>query len=70
MQQRLAENRTGIDTSRVDGKSASVSLKTKVDKLSIDKLVPVTVDLSKLSNVVKNYIVKKKTVYDYYLVVN
>ena len=32
---------------------------TKVDKLDIDKLVPVPVDLSKLSNVVKNDVVKK-----------
>ena len=34
------------------------SLKSKVDKLDFDKLVPVPVDLSKLSHVVKN-IVKK-----------
>ena len=39
------------------------SLKTEVDKLDIDKLVPVPVDLSKLSDVVKNDVVKK-TVYD------
>ena len=39
------------------------NLKTKVDKLGIDKLVPVTVDLRKLSDVVKNDVVKK-TVYD------
>ena len=39
------------------------SLKTEVDKLDIDKLVPVPVDLSKLSDVVKND-VAKKTVYD------
>ena len=35
------------------------SLKTEVDKLDIDKLVSVPVDLSKLSDVVKNDIVKK-----------
>ena len=35
------------------------NLKTKVDKLDIDNLVPIPVDLSKLSNVVKNEIVKK-----------
>ena len=34
-------------------------LKTEVDKLDIDKLVPVATDLSKLSNVVKNDVVKK-----------
>ena len=39
------------------------SLKTEVDKWDIDKLVPVPVDLSKLSDVVKNDIVKK-TEYD------
>ena len=39
------------------------NLKTEVDKLDIDKLAPVPVDLSKLSNVVKNDVVKK-TVYD------
>ena len=35
------------------------NLKSKVDKLDVDKLVPVPVDLSKLSNVVKNDVVKK-----------
>ena len=35
------------------------NLKTEVDKLDINKLVPVPVDLSKLSDVVKNDIVKK-----------
>ena len=39
------------------------NLKTEVDKLDIDKLVPVLTDLSKLSNVVKNDVVKKD-VYD------
>ena len=34
------------------------SLKTKVEKLDIDKLVPVPADLSKLSDVVKNAVVK------------
>ena len=34
-------------------------MKSKVDKLAVDKLVPVSVDLSKLSHVVKNDIVKK-----------
>ena len=35
------------------------NLKTKIDKLDIDKLVPVPVDLSKLSNVINNDVVKK-----------
>ena len=39
--------------------SSLSNLKSKVDKLDIDKLVPVPVDLSKLSNVVKNDMVKK-----------
>ena len=39
------------------------NLRTEVDKLGIDKLVPVPVDLSKLSDVVKNDVVKKD-VYD------
>ena len=34
-------------------------MKSKVDKLDVDKLVPVPVDLSKLSGVVKNDVVKK-----------
>ena len=35
------------------------SLKSEVHKLDIDKLTPVPVDLSKLSDVVKNDIVRK-----------
>ena len=35
------------------------SLKSKVDKLDVDKLVPFLVDLSKLSDVVKNDIGEK-----------
>ena len=38
-------------------------MKTEVDKLDLDRLAPVPVDLSKLSDVVKNDVVKK-TVYD------
>ena len=44
-------------------KTNLATLKTEVDKLYIDKLVPVPVDLSKLSDVVKNNIVEKD-VYD------
>ena len=40
-------------------KSTLASLKTEVDKLDIDKLVSIPVDLSKLSDVVKNDLVKK-----------
>ena len=35
------------------------NLKSKVDKLDVDKLVPASVDLNKLSDIVKNYVVKK-----------
>ena len=35
------------------------NLKSKKDKLDVDKLIPVPVDLSKLSDVVKNDVVKK-----------
>ena len=54
---------THFDTSSFALKPNLANLKTEVDKLDIDKLVPVPVDLSKLSDVVKNDIVKK-TVYD------
>ena len=47
-----------IDTSSFALKSNLASLKTEVDKLDIDKLVSVTVDLSKLSDVVKNDVKK------------
>ena len=36
-----------------------ISLRSKVDKLDVDKLVLVAVDLSKLSNLVENEVVKK-----------
>ena len=38
------------------------SLKTEVDKLDIDKLVPIPNDLSKLSNIVKSDVVKKNCI--------
>ena len=44
---------THVDTSNFVLKTSLASLKTEVDKLDIDKLVPVSVDLSKLSDVVK-----------------
>ena len=57
------KNVTYVDTSSFALKTNLANLKTEVDKLDIDKLVPIPTDLSKLSNVVKNYVVKK-TVYD------
>ena len=52
-----------VDTSSFALKTNLASLKTEVDKLYIDKLVPVPVNLSKISDVVKNDVVKKN-VYD------
>ena len=54
---------THVGTSSFALKSNLASLQTEVDKLDIDKLVPVPDDLSKLIDVVKNDFVKK-TVYD------
>ena len=53
------KNITHIDTSRFALKTNLTNLKTEVDKLDIEKLETAPVDLSKLSNVVKNDIVKK-----------
>ena len=55
-------NITHVDTSSFALKRNLANLKTELDKLDIDKLATVPVDLSKLSNVVKNVV--KKTVYD------
>ena len=52
-------NITHVDTSNFALKTNLANLKTEVDKLRIEKLVPVPLDLSKLSNVVKNDVVKK-----------
>ena len=46
-------NISHVDTSSFALKTNLASLKTEFDKLDIDKLVPVPVDLSKLSDVVK-----------------
>ena len=51
-----------VDSSSFALKSNLASLKTEVDELYVDKLVPVPVDVSKLSDVVKNDV--NKTVYD------
>ena len=56
------KNATGIDTSKLAAKSDWASLKAELDKLDIDKLLPVPLDLSKLSDLVKNDV--KKTVHD------
>ena len=54
---------THLDTSSFALKVNLANLKTEVDKLGIEKLAPVPFDLSKLTDVVKNDVVKK-TVYD------
>ena len=53
------KNISHVDTSVFALKTNLASLKTKLDTLDIDKLVPVPVDWSKLSDVIKNDIVKK-----------
>ena len=57
------KNVTHVDTSSFALKTNLGNLKTEVNKLDIDKLVPVPVDLNKLSDAVKNDVVKK-AVYD------
>ena len=57
------KNISHVDTSSFELTTNLASLKTKIDKLDIDKLVFAPVDLSKLSDLVKNDVVKK-TVYD------
>ena len=56
------KNVAHVDTSNFALKTNSANLKNEFDKLDIDKLAPVPVDLSNLSGVVKNDV--KKTVYD------
>ena len=53
------KNVTHVDTSSFALKINLVSLETELGKLDIDKLAPVLVDLSKLSDVAKNDVVKK-----------
>ena len=53
------KNISHVDTSSFALKTNLANLKTEVDKLDIDKLVPAPVDLSKLSDVVKHDVVKK-----------
>ena len=53
------KNISHVDTSSFALKTNLANLKTEVDKLDIDKLMPVPTDLSRLSNVVRNYVVKK-----------
>ena len=53
------KNVTHVDTSSFASKTNLANLKTEVDKLDTGKLKTASVDLSELSNVVKNDVVKK-----------
>ena len=57
-QKLILKNITHVDTSSFALKTNLTSLKTKVDKLEIDKLAPVPADLSKISDVVKKLFMK------------
>ena len=57
------KNISHVDTSGFALKTNLANLKTEVDRLDIDKLVPVLFDLSKLRDVERNDVVKKD-VYD------
>ena len=59
MQQKHIKNISHVNTSSFALKTNLANLKTEVDKLDIGKLVPIPVYLSKLSDVVKNDVVKK-----------
>ena len=53
------KNAAGTDTSKLAKKSNLASLKAEIEKLAIEKPIPLPVDLSKLSDVVKSDVVKK-----------
>ena len=53
------KNISHVDTSSFALKTNLTNLKTEVDKFDIDKLVPVPVDLSKPSDVVKMMLLKR-----------
>ena len=53
------KNITHVDTSSFALKTNLANLKSEVDKLDVDNLKPIPTDLSKLSNLVKNDVVKK-----------
>ena len=53
------KNITHVDVSGFASKTNLTALKTEVDKIDVDKLKTTPTDLAKLSNVVKNDVVKK-----------
>ena len=56
------KNISHVDTSGLALKTKLANLKSEVDKLDFDKLITIPTDLSKLSNAVKNDVVKKNYV--------
>ena len=57
------KNISHVDTLSFVLKTNLANIETEVDKLDIDKLAPVPVHLNKLSDVVKNDVVKKNCVW-------
>ena len=53
------KNITHVDVSSFASKTNLAALKSEVDKIDVDKLKTTPTDLAKLSNVVKNDVVKK-----------
>ena len=53
------KNITHVDVSTYASKTNLAALKSEVDKIDVDKLKTTPTDLAKLSNVVKNGVVKK-----------
>ena len=53
------KNITRVDVSSFASKTNLAALKSEVDKIDVDKLKTTPTDLAKLSNVVKNDVVKK-----------
>ena len=56
------KNTTHVDVSSFASKTNLAALKTEVDKIDVDKLKTIPSELAKLSNVVKNDVVKKTKV--------
>ena len=61
------KNITHIDVSSFASKTNLATLKTEVDKIDVDKLKTVPVDLAELTNAAENDLVKK-TVYNIKLI--
>ena len=57
------KNATGVDTLKFAKKVDLASLKSEIDKFGIGKLETTSVDLSKLSDAVRNEVVRN-TLYD------